>query len=332
MNFTKLDLPDKIDALMKKCKGYVEQLDDPQKRNQMVSKTMELANAELDRQMKIYVKEEKEYIAAVEQLQGMVQTFAREQRDIVKQLQKNWDDTQYNKLVEINKRLPKAVVTINNLGNKLTAHQGVRGAICSDDNIVKAAVSANNFKILNNRYKKLRQPMIDAIAKVRIKINKLDAYAERGESCLKAANSLKRDYVKNIDALKREMTQRGTELQGALVNLGSLNTSKDRMETFIGYAKKTSTYPSSRDMGGVHANNHKKFELDYKKSKLELKTIDVRFENTKVRAKGVKDKDLVKSVKANEKTIKKMHKDFDAFEKVYKKYQPAYKKVKAAVK
>lgn len=332
LKFTKLDLPNKLDALMLKCKGYVEQLDDPQKRNQMVAKTMELANAELDKQMNTYTREETAYVEAVETLQQAVQKFAKEQRDIVKQLQKRWDDGLYDKLVEINKRLPRSVDTINELGGKLTAHQGVRGALFSDENVAKAAVSANNVKLLDTRFKKIRQPMIDAIAKVKIKINKLEAYAERGESCLKAANSLKRDHVKNIESIKSEMAQRGTELNDALVNQGSLRTSKERMEGFIELAKKKATYPSAKDMKGVHVNNNKKIELDYKKAKVTLKTIDVKFENSKVRAKGVKDKDLAKTMKANEKIIGKMHKDMTAFEKVYKKYVPAYKKVSAAVK
>ncbi len=293
MGFTLLNLGPPIDALFDTCisdrKNLITKLKDekdPTKlvkanRDTMVNCIQKCEN-EIDRQVAIYVKEEKEYAEIVMKCYEAAKKTSEKLIADLAALKTKFNEDTYSTMSPMLKSLREIIEVRKKHGIDLAAHQGFRADPGWDAGKGASAVGPESEHALKKRFIDGRTPGIAATANLAPKIEKMNEFDVRCTDCVKTAAALKSDTAASIKELAAEAEKL---LEDTKTFAGSTKDSLNRTQT----ALKDLNQAPVNDANKLKAAEGKltASELQFKNLKNTQKTLGLRANNFPDKAKNV---------------------------------------------
>lgn len=283
MKFTKLDLQDELNGILKKKETEIEKAKGISSGHRMVVKLAAEAykecEKEIDRQVAIYNKEEGQYEDSVEDKVSIADDVVKGMERIVDELEDQWDETKFKSLSVSLDQISKFQELIDADANGLVAHQAFRGnSAFKDENLAKE-VLGDKFKTLNKKYMTGRAAKIEVVASMKGQRQKLSQFIEQGKDHVKTATALKNQTARSqLDSRKatRVLEQ---AIKDILKDRGDLVQDMDKL------VERMVKFNGARDPHGDPATmqeaelNSKVIDVALKKHAPALKTADSKLKN-----------------------------------------------------
>lgn len=337
MNFTKLDLTLQCNSILSRYEPLIKAAAEESKRTNntlAVSKAIGACRTELwkeiTRQLKIYNEEEEAAIVALKKNHEGVKTLYLQAEDLLKQLQREWNEPQAKQVVECAAWAKKGVEAIAEIRNGMVAHQDLRAGFCNENN-AKALLSERTYNELNTYYLGLRAPLIPKLAEIKDKDQKAAEHAERIANMIKLFPALKKEAISGetfLKDLKTEYENVAKLKEDVTINIVSkTNSIKNNVYTPCKNHSKTPCKPDLvKNMQATMADH----ETRYKQTKSKLKTLE-ELKNTVMKraasAKCENNKEVLLKLKQMESDITEMDKILTTYDSERKKAAEELKKV-----
>lgn len=163
MNITKLDIEQVVDGYLANHQEAIETAIEEDrvagltnKQSKAIAACVVEIRKEIQRQGAIYDQEEKAAIQFITDKHGEIKDAQKTCLEIVKGLQKNWDDRQVVVLRTLVNQMATAVEEIKQLKKDLTGHQGFRNKFCNVNECTRL-LGQRNYNELNKIYLDFRK-------------------------------------------------------------------------------------------------------------------------------------------------------------------------------
>ena len=207
MKFTKLDLTTKLEAIATKQRSVFDAANDKPKIKQQ---TLKLLEAEISRQIGIYLKEEKAYCARINEIRELGEGVTGDAVDWLKDLQKLKDKPKNAQ--EIKKTIDRinsnARIVVSgkkemvDLGNGLLNHMDFRNnKKLAGYKDAEAVIGAAACKALDGYFTKLRTPAVQWIGLVKAERMKIREHVKRMQMAVNIAKAAKGQAATALTAM-----------------------------------------------------------------------------------------------------------------------------------
>jgi hypothetical protein len=204
MKFTKLDLTTQLPKIIQKHQMGAHRDLAGAKR-----KCKQALEAEIDRQVKIYCKEEKTFHQQVAGKLDLAKELSAGLNQNVTDLENAWDDQTFAEMPKSLARIEKFRSLIKDDWVACAAHQDFRGNSCfgKGEKAAKEFLGDREVAALIKRYKDGRAPYIDVMADVKAMMQKLEEYSKRGTDAVKTAKLLQKKAAGDLAAVGKILKQ-----------------------------------------------------------------------------------------------------------------------------
>ena len=322
MPYTTVDLGPPIDEMFEDCitdrEALLEKLKHEQDRTKLdkvdrstIQHCVQKCESEIDRQVAIYVNEEKEYADTITKLHATAKQVSTDLIAELETLRNNFNEDTLISMTQKLRRLQQILEIQKRHSEDLTAHQGFRADPGWDTNQGVKAVGAEQEKALKTRFITKRAPGIAATAGLAPKIEKIKEFNVRAADCLKTAMALKSKTAGSIKELTAEAEKLRVDTEN---NAGSTKDSLTKINDMI----KVLNQAAVQDAGKLKAAEQRlaATDLQIKNLKTYQKTLALVANNFPDKAKNVvqhppqkEAQDMLKKLAEAHRWLKQMGED-----------------------
>lgn len=340
MNITTLNIEQVVNGILANHKDGIETAIEEDRQAGLTNKQSKaIANCvveirkEIQRMGAIYDREEKEAIRFITTKHSETKGAHKTCLDIVKGLQKNWDDRHVRVMRSLVDQMSTAVAEIKQLKQDLTGHQGFRNKFCNVNECTRL-LGQRNYNELNKIYLGFREGPLKEYAALEDKIKKVSEHLKRGEQCLLMLPSLQKEFDVPNESLLAGLGEDAKRVREAWTtftnaNGNSANTLKTgTYDVLKAHKQRPVTAPMLKQMKTTIGQHEKKIKAAYSS----LKTCMLIFKDAPKKAgdaaKTNEGKPLLKQIKTDVDQFKTAVDDWAA---VYKKASDEWVKVDKAL-